>query len=71
LQLKMADCALPFQPFIVQHEAFDDILIQALRGPAAKLQAPVAAHPVAYSQNHVQVVEVHQPLDLATAFGLN
>jgi len=31
----------------------------------------VAAHSVAYGQDHIQAVEVHQPLYLPAALGLN
>lgn len=42
-----------------------------LCGPAAALDAPVAPHPVAYGQDHIQAVEADKPLYPAAALGLN
>jgi len=39
--------------------------------PSGETERPMASHPIAYGEDHVQVVEVHQPLNLAAAFGLN
>jgi hypothetical protein len=42
-----------------------------LCGPAAELDAPVAPHPVACGQDHIQAAEADKRLDLAAALGLN
>ena len=71
IEIVLAEGSLSFEPLVIQHKALDDVLLEPFCGPAAELNAPVAAHPVADCQYHIQVVEVHQPLYQADALGLN
>ena len=46
-----------FEPFVIQRETFDDVSPQPLRGPDAKLRAPLRFHPVANRDDDVEVIE--------------
>jgi len=59
------------QPFIIHHEALDQVLLQDRAGPAAELHATGRTHAVAHGQDSVQVVEREGALHLTGALGLN
>ena len=46
----------PLEPLIVQGEALDEVLAQALRGPDAELGAAMGLDPVADGDDDVEVV---------------
>ena len=69
--LEIAVIRPALQALVVQREALDQILVQALRGPLAELRATRAAHAIAHRQNRVEVVVLQLPLDSAPTFRAN
>jgi hypothetical protein len=59
------------QPFVVEREALDDVLLEALGRPDAKARRDMAFHPVADRDDQVEVVVIDEALDLAPALDAN
>ncbi|MNT21090.1 hypothetical protein D3C72_1564140 [compost metagenome] len=59
------------QAFVVHDETLDQELFQMGCGPLTELRTARRLHPVAYCQDHVQVVELDGPPHLARPFESN
>lgn len=59
------------QPFVVEHEAFDNELPKLLCGPYAETSGNMAFDPVANGDDHVEVVVGETSLNLSGAFLTN
>jgi len=59
------------QPLIVEHEAFDEILLEASRGPLAELGAARGTHPVTNGHDHFQTIVFDRACNASGAFRTN
>lgn len=69
--VEVVPATAPLQALVVEREALDDVLAEALRRPDTKLRAPVGLHAVADGDDHVEVELLDLALDLALALTLN
>ena len=59
------------QPFLIQHKAFDNKLIQGFRSPNAKLRGLLAVHTITHCNDGIEMVEIKLSLNIPLAFLLN